>query len=123
MVIMTDIPLDILIGFITLGGVASMILGLLLLRLTLTRRLKKKLAATGDYWNSGTLDFGLINTSLFAWACTIPRVQKLERFQLLYPDLDVRSFANWFERVAAYGAVGGLLAACLSIPFFYLFTP
>ncbi len=44
-----------------------MILGLLVLRLTLTRRLKKKLKATGDYWDSGTIDFGFINTSLFAW--------------------------------------------------------
>ena len=90
---MTDIPLDILIGFITLGGGASLVLGLLILRLTLTRRLKKQLTATGGYWDSGTIDFGFINTALFAWACTIPRVQKLERFQLLYPNLDIRSFA------------------------------
>tara|TARA_R110002012_G_scaffold308902_1_gene515602 strand:- start:949 stop:1311 length:363 start_codon:yes stop_codon:yes gene_type:complete len=106
-----------------LGGGASMFFGLLLLRLTLTHRLKKKLRATGDYWDTGTLDFGFINTSLFAWACAIPRVQRLERFQSIYPGLDVRSFANWFERAIACGAIYGLMVMFLSAPFFYLFKP
>ena len=100
-----------------------MFFGLLILRVTLTRRLKKKLKETGDYWDSGTIDFGIINTSLFAWACTIPRVQRLEKFQMIYPGLDVRSFANWFERAVAYGAIYGLMVMFLSAPFFYLFTP
>ena len=118
---MTDVPLDIFFAFTMLGGVATMLLGLLVLRLTLTRRLKKKLKPTGDYWDSGTIDFGFINTSLFAWACAIPRVQRLERFQSIYPGLDVRSFANWFERAIAYGAIYGLIVMMLGIPFFYLF--
>ena len=98
-----------------------MFLGLLVLRLTLTRRLKKKLKATGDYWDSGTIDFGLFNTAIFAWACTMPWFQRLKRYQLLYPGLDVRSFANWFERVVAYGAIYGLMVMLLSIPLSYLF--
>src|SRR5690606_33465498 len=94
-------------ALISLGGGAGLFFGLLLLRLTLTRRLKKKLKTTGDYWETGTLDFGFINTSLFAWACAIPRGQKLEKFQLIYPGLDVRSFAIWFERAVAYVAIYG----------------
>lgn len=120
---MTDIPLDIYFAVTGLGGGASMFFGLLLLRLTLTHRLKKKLRATGDYWDTGSIDFGFINTSLFAWACAIPRVQRLERFQSIYPGLDVRSFANWFERTIAYGAIYGLMVMFLSAPFFYLFKP
>lgn len=120
---MTDMPLEILIAFIGLGGGASMLLGALLLRLTLTRRLKKKLKATGDYWASGTIDFDYINTALFAWACTIPRVQRLERFQLLFPGLDVRSSATWYEKAAAYGMIYGLMVLCLSIPVFLLLRP
>ena len=120
---MTDIPLDILFAFIALGGVASMHLGLLVLRLTLTRRLKKKLEATDDYWDSGTIDFGFINTALFAWACTMPCVQRLKKFQLIYPGLDVRSFANWYERAAAYGMIYGLMTLFLCAPLSYLFEP
>ena len=118
---MIDMPFDIVIAYLTLSGGASMFFGLLLLRVTLTRRLKKRLKATSDYWDTGTLDFGFINTSLFAWACAIPRVQRLERFQSIYPGLDVRSFANWFERAIAYGAIYGLIVMMLGIPFFYLF--
>ena len=69
---MTDMPLDIFFAYIMVGGLAAMFLGFLLLRLTLTRRLKKKLEATGDYWDSGTLDFGFLNTTITAWACVIP---------------------------------------------------
>jgi len=100
-----------------------MMLGFLVLRLTLTRRLKKKLKETGDYWDSGTLDFGFLNTALFAWACTMPWFQRLKKYQLLYPDLDVRAFANWFERAAACGIIYGTMVIFLSAPFFYLFTP
>lgn len=100
-----------------------MMLGILLLRLTLTHRLKKKLKATGDYWASGTLDFDFLNTIIFGWASGTPWFQRLKRFQLLYPGLDVRSFAKWYEKVAAYGMVYGLMVLCLSIPFFLLFKP
>ncbi len=100
-----------------------MLLGFLLLRLTLTRRLKKKLEATGDYWDSGTIDFGFINTATFAWACTMPWFQRLKKYQLLYPGLDVRSFANWFERAVAYGMIYGAIVACLSAPIFLFLKP
>ena len=69
---MIDMPLDIFISYIGLGGGICMLLGFLILRLTLARRLKKKLRAAGEYWETGTLDFGFMNTILFAWACTIP---------------------------------------------------
>jgi len=123
MVSMTNHSLATLFAFIKLSGVISMLLGLLVLRLSLTRRLKKKLQENGDYWDSGAIDFGFINTVIFAWACTIRRVQQLERFQLIYPGLDVKSFANKFERAAAYGAIYGTMVLFLSAPFFYLFKP
>ncbi|MCH8498936.1 MAG: hypothetical protein LAT63_10685 [Marinobacter sp.] len=117
---MIDMPLEIFIGFITLGGGFCMLFGFLILRLTLTRRLKKKLKATGEYWETGTLDFGFMNTILFAWACTIPWVQRQKNFQVLYRDLDVRAFANWFERGVAYSSIYGLIVLLLGIPAFHL---
>ncbi|MCH8498932.1 MAG: hypothetical protein LAT63_10665 [Marinobacter sp.] len=95
-----------------------MLLGFLILRLTLARRLKKKLRATGEYWETGTLGFGFMNTILFAWACTIPWVQRQKNFQLIYRDLDVRAFANWFERGVAYSSIYGLIVLLVSIPVF-----
>ncbi|MCH8498931.1 MAG: hypothetical protein LAT63_10660 [Marinobacter sp.] len=118
---MIDMPLDVLIALIALGGVASMLFGLLVLRLTLTRRLKKKLKATGDYWETGILlDFGFSNTIVFAWACTMPWFQRLKKYQLIYPGLDVRAFANWFERAVAYGIIYGLFVAFLGGLAFHL---
>ena len=115
---MKDMPLDIFIGFITLGGGLCMLFGLLALRLTLTRRLKARLKATGEYWETGTLDFGFLNTAMFAWACTMPWFQQLKRYQLIYPGLDVRAFANLFERVVAYGTIYGLIVLMIGIPVF-----
>ncbi|MCH8498934.1 MAG: hypothetical protein LAT63_10675 [Marinobacter sp.] len=108
---MIDMSLIVLFDAVALGGIVSMFLGLILLRLTLTRRLKKKLKATDEYWETGTLDFGFLNTIMFAWACTMPWFQRLKKYQLIYPGLDVRAFANWFERIAAYGIIYGVLAA------------
>ncbi|MCH8498933.1 MAG: hypothetical protein LAT63_10670 [Marinobacter sp.] len=116
---MIDMPLDILIGFIGLGGGFCMLVGLLVLRITLTRRLKKKLKATGEYWATGTLDFGFLNTAMFAWACTMPWFQRLKKYQLIYPGLDVRAFANWFERAVAYGTIYGLMVAFLFLSLSY----
>lgn len=89
-------------------GISLFMLGFLVLRLTLTRRLKKELQPTGDYWETGTLDFGFLNTALFAWACVIPGFKKLKKIQVIYPGLDVRRYATWFERWVAYGMIGGL---------------
>ncbi|WP_018405425.1 hypothetical protein [Marinobacter gelidimuriae] len=59
----------------------------------------------------------------FAWACAMPWFQKLKKYQLLYPGLDVRAFANWYEKTAAYGIIYGTLVTFMSAPFFYLFKP
>ncbi len=118
---MTAISFTTLLALVGAGGAMTMLFSLILLRVTLTRRLKKELEATGDYWDSGTIDFGFTNTALFAWVCAIPPIQKFERFQIIYPDLDVRSFANGFEKAVAYAMVGGLMIFFLSAPLFYLF--
>ena len=121
---MTDLPVDIYFGFIILGGAAISVLSIVFLRLTLTHRLKAKLMETDDYWDPlGTINFDFFNTAVFAWACIAPWYSKLEGFQRWFPNLDVRSFARWYERIAAYGTIGGLALMFLGAPFFYLFTP
>lgn len=116
-------PLHILMAFISAGGAISMLLGLVVLRLTLTRRLKKKLKPTDDYWETGTLDFGLMNTTLFAWACVLPYMRRSRMYQNLYPDLNIKEAVSWFEKVAAYGIIGGLFVFFLFGFVFILIEP
>lgn len=107
------IPLHVVIAIVGLMGCFSMLFGWLLLRLTLTRRLKKELKPKGEYWETGTLDFGLLNTIAFAWAIVLPWVQRSVKFRLLYPNLNVKSRANGFEKAMAYSTIGGLVVFLL----------
>lgn len=85
-----------------------MIFSFVLLRLTLTRRLKNHLQPKGQYWDSGTIDFGFINTAIFCWACVIPSMTKWKNYQIIYGNLDVKSFANKFEIGLSYTMIIGL---------------
>lgn len=114
-------PLDLLIAFISAGSIMTAILSVLILRLTLTRRLKKKLKASDDYWETGTLDFGFLNTYVFALACTLPFVPRSKNYQILYGGLDVKAFATAFEKGAAYAMAWGFALFFISTPAFYLY--
>src|SRR5690554_1675500 len=111
---MSAMPLHVMIAFVSVGGGIAMWLGLIALRLTLTRRVKRELKPKGEYWETGTLDFGFLNTALFALACVLPFVRQSEMFRLLYPDMDVKRYMSWLERAFSYGAIGGLIV-CLML--------
>lgn len=118
--------LTLLLDFLAVGGMLgcfSMLFGWLLLRLTLTRRLKKELKPKGEYWETGTLDFGFLNAGLFAWAIVLPWVQRSVKFRLLYPHLNVKARANGFEKVMAYGTIGGLFVFLFFGVIFVLIEP
>src|SRR5690554_1999702 len=87
-----------------LGGML-MIVGFPVLRFTLTRRLEKELQKNCEYLENGGLESGFVSTALIAWACILPYVQSSAMFQNIYPGLDVKSFANRFEKSVAYATV------------------
>lgn len=118
---LTQVLLVLAIGGM-LGGF-SMLFCWVLLRLTLTRRLKKELQPRGEYWETGTMDFGFLNTVAFAWAIVLPWVQRSVKFRLLYPHLDVKARANVFEKVMAYGTIGGCFVFLLFGLIFVLIEP
>lgn len=120
---MSVMPLEVMVAFVSVGGGVLMWLGLIILRLTLTRRVKKELKPKGEYWESGTLDFGLLNTGLFAWACVLPYMQRSKMFQNLYPGMNVKKHMTWFEKMSAYAAIGGLLVALLFGVIFVIVEP
>ncbi|UZD64571.1 hypothetical protein [Marinobacter sp. AN1] len=97
-------------------------LSMLLLRVTLTYRLKKKLKPTGEYWRTGTLDLDFGNTVLFALVCTLPFAQRSDFYKAVYPDLDIKAFANPFETVLAYSMVTGFAVFFIMGPFYYIFA-
>lgn len=106
---MTELNIDIIVALIGALGAVTMIVAMIVLRLTLTRRLKKDLESSGQYWRSGTIDFDLINTALFGWACLIPRMHQWKNFRVFYENLDVRDYATGYERIIAFTMICGLV--------------
>ena len=117
---MTRMPLDIFVAMVSVSGIALAIVCLILLRVTLTRRLKKHLKARDKYWESGTLDFGFLNTYIFAYACTLPFVVRSKNYQAIYNDLDVKAFATYFEKTTAYIMLGGFLVFFVGTPIYLI---
>ena len=100
------------------GSILTMIFTFIILRLTLCHRLKHALKAKGEYWDTGTLDFGLFNTALFAWACVIPNMKSWKNFNRIYYNLDVREFANRFEMIIAHLSILAVSIAMVCTVFF-----
>ena len=115
-------PLDVFVAMVAVGGIALAIVCLVLLRFTLTRRLKKHLEASDRYWESGTLDFGFFNTYIFAYACTLPFVSRSKNYQAIYKDLNVKDFATSFEVVTSYTMLLGFLLFFIGTPVFLLIS-
>ena len=84
------------------GSILTMIFTFIILRLTLGHRLKHALRTKGEYWDTGTWDFGFFSTVLFMWACVIPRVTRWDSFSRFYQNLEARQFANLFEIIIAH---------------------
>lgn len=105
---MTSLTLEIILALVGISGAAIMLISMILLRLTLTSRLKKDLESKGQYWHSGTVDFDLINTAIFGWACVIPHMHEWRNFKNFYDNLDVRSCATTPEKLIAIAMIGGL---------------
>ena len=99
---MNSTEFQLIFSFVAVIAGFTMLVTLILLRLTLGHRLKHALKAKGEYWDTGTLDFGLFNTALFAWACVIPNMKSWKNFNRIYYNLDVREFANRFEMIIAH---------------------
>lgn len=119
---MNGMPPDVFVAMITVGGIVLAIVCLVVLRFTLTRRLKKHLEVSDAYWESGTLDFGFLNTYIFAYACTLPFVSRSSNYQTIYKDLDVKAFATPFERATAYAMLAGFLVFFIGAPVFLLIS-
>lgn len=107
-------------SIMTFAGLV-MVISILLLRLTLTRRIKKKQREIGGYyWDAGTLDFGFLNTIAFTWVCAIPAMRKLGNAKIYVGEnLDVRAFANRFEVALSYACIGSLGIIILAIIIYY----
>jgi hypothetical protein len=91
-----------------IGAFFLLMLSILILRLTLDRRVRKALPPDKTYGAYTDWYFGLGRTIVFGWACVLPYINNSPKLRYLYDDFDVRAFANRFEKAIAYLMVGGL---------------
>lgn len=103
----TDL-IEIMVAIFGIVSAAVFLFSFFILRMTLTRRIKKYLKPRGNYWDSGTLDFELMNTAMFCWACVIPRIQNLDKFKIMYGAFDVKRFAKKHEVALSFSMISGL---------------
>jgi hypothetical protein len=103
------------------GAIVLLFLSILILRLTLDRRVRKALPPDKIYDAYTDWYFGLGRAIVFGWACVLPYINNSPKLRYLYDDFDVRAFANRFEKAIAYLMVGSL-ATMLICVFIQLIT-
>lgn len=93
-----------------------MFLSLIVLRFTLTRRLKKEIFHRKEfYYKSDIPDFDLVNTILFAGVCVVPAFKRMKYHKYFVSEnIDVRSFANLCEMLVAHIYIGSLAFILIS---------
>ena len=111
----------IIFDLILISSGASMVASMLLLRLTLTRRIKKKQReAGGYYWDTGTLDFGFLNTIAFMLVCAFPPLKNQGNGKIYIPrNVEVRDMATGFEIFLSYACVVSTSLIMLAILIYY----
>jgi len=113
------------LAFIFIGITALILLPLsiLLLRLTLDRRIRKQLAADKEYNNYPDWYFGFGRAIIFGYASVWDRANNSWQIKTFYDGFDVKNFANRFERFITYSLffsltilmIGGVLFIVLEI--------
>ncbi len=99
-----------------IGGMfafVGLVFGPLFLRLTLDRRIRKQLLPRDKIYD-GPMDSygGLIRSMLFGSASLFDRYNHHTAIAYDYEGVDVKSFANWFEKLLAIWWLGGLVVMC-----------
>lgn len=107
-------------SIVGVGVFFLLLASLILLRVTLGRRLDSLLKQRGTYWHCGTLDFGFFNTMIFAWAVVVPNFDKQTKFKAMFGDFNVRSHTRWFECFLAYIMVSSFVLFMFTAIFFSL---
>ncbi len=90
--------------FYIIGMLALILLPLsmLVLRLTLDRRVRKQLPKDKEYDAYPDWYFGFGRAMIFGYASVWDRANNSWQMQLFYEGFDVKSFANPFEKFATY---------------------
>jgi len=98
-------------------------LSIICLRLTLDRRVRKKLPADKEYNNYPDWYFGFGRALIFGYASVWNRANNSWQLKIFYDGFDVKNFANRFERFITYSlflslvilVIGGVFYTALEI--------
>ncbi len=98
MLSLSDI-LSIIIGL----AILVMLVSFLVLRVTLTRNIRKAAAAEPGGWFDDDHYLGIMNTAFLMWACAAPVVKTWKNYDRSMPtNIDVRANAKPLEIVFSY---------------------
>jgi len=97
-----------LIFIIGMMGMIFLPLSILLLRLTLDRRVRKQLAADKEYNHYPDWYFGVGRAMVFGYASIFTFANNSQLIMNCYDGFDVKAFANRSERFFAYCLVFSL---------------
>jgi hypothetical protein len=105
---------EVVFAMVGVGAMLLMFASMLILRLTLDRRVRKALPPDKVYDTEYDSYFGLGRVIIFGWACVVPYLNNSPKLRYLYNDFDIRAFANLFEKLIAYCMVGSLVFLVMS---------
>jgi hypothetical protein len=100
---------EVVFAMVGVGAILLMFVSILILRLTLDRRVRKALPPDKIYDSPHDWYFGYGRTIAFGAACVFNYINNSPKLRYLYDDFDVRAFANRFEKVIAYCMVGSFV--------------
>jgi len=104
---MTDF-LELAFIFIGIAALILLPLSIILLRLTLDRRVRKQLAADKEYNHYPDWYFGVGRAMVFGYASIFTFANNSQLIMNCYDGFDVKAFANRSERFFAYCLVFSL---------------
>jgi len=113
---------QLLFSFVGLGLIALMALSILLLRLTLDRRVRKEALPADKVYDAFTdWHFGFGRSIVFGWACALPYINNTPTLRALYNNVDIAGFANRIEKTIAYCmAVSVFTLVGVCVPLFFI---
>jgi len=96
-----DVAIKAILGMVYLGSILVLVLSIIILRLTLDRRIRKALPKAKMYNAAPDWYLGFGRSIMFGCAAIFNYANKSDIKNNLYDNFDVKSFANKFEKTAA----------------------
>lgn len=102
-------------------AVTIMFLSIILLRLTLDSRVRRY-ALPADWEYTAFPDFylkGITRTIIFGLCCVFPHINNADMYRCMYNDIDIKAFANSFEKFLGWAMSISVFILCMCCIIFF----